>query len=272
MTTQPMTLDDILADLRRFPETMHLPLLHNGLGSPYVVIETDSDTVTTLAREKAVNTFRRVLLDPVRGLVMLMTPTSQHELLTKATDRLVSKMTERLGIPCELLGATRWGNAVKGSVEADDCYYIGDKAVGYVAARKEGYSAISEFTASNKPDLVVEVTVSHYDAVKVENYRKLNVPEYCQLKARKDKWGHLTDSDIEFLNLQAASGPTSIRVSEKLPGMTPAMLADCMNRMNATGMHEWDDVIDQTLLEYGIVPIDSDDNDGGGTPSGFAPA
>ncbi len=270
MTPQPITLDDILADLARFPETLHLPLLHNSLGSPYVVIETDADTVTALGKEAAVNAFRRVLLDPVRGLVMLMSPSRRHERLTRATDRFVPRSATRLGVDCEILGSNRWsGKGV--SVEADDGYYVGDKAVRYLASLKDSEAAADKFTADNAPDLVVEVTYSHYDAVKMGHYRSLGVPEYWQLKAYKGKQDKLQGSDVDFIDLQATPAPLHIPVSGKLHGITPAALADCMNRMNTARVSEWDEVIDQVLLDHGVILIDTDDNDGGGAPAGFVP-
>ena len=275
MPTQIMTFNDILADLKRFPQTMHLPTFHNALGSPYVVIETDPDTVASLANSNAINVFRRVLLDSVRGIVMLMSPSRRHERLTRATDRFVPRTSMRSDKPCETLGSTRWSDK-GGSVEADDAYYVGDKAVGYRLALKEGESAADAFVASKDPDLVVEVTYSHYDALKIERYSRMKEPpEYWQIKAHKGQDGTLSADDVQFLDLGAKGGPADIPVSGKLSEITREALAVCVNRMNVAGMDEWDDIIDQVLIEYGVVPVDADDdtddNDDGGTPTGFTP-
>ena len=45
-----------------------------SMGSEYVAFHASRDEVIALAESDLVNAFRRVILDPVRGLVMLMSP------------------------------------------------------------------------------------------------------------------------------------------------------------------------------------------------------
>ena len=249
-----MSIDAIRADLERFPEPLHLPLRYNSLGSPYVTIETDGATVTRLAEDSLINTFRRVLLDPPRGLVMLMSPSSRHEDLAITTDGLVEAITRAMHIGCTPLRATRWGDDNQGMVEADESYYVGAKADGYLAAKRVGLQAGEQFTREHAPDLVVEATVTHYDAYKLEAYKRLGVTEYWQIKADKRE-DLLKESDVLLMEVQS---DTAIAVSGLLPEVTPALLVECLNKLNVISRHEWHEVVSQVLRARGIISIDND--------------
>ncbi|MCY4153936.1 MAG: Uma2 family endonuclease [Gammaproteobacteria bacterium] len=252
MTPQSMSIDAIRADLQRFPEPLHLPLRYNSLGSPYVTIETDGATVARLAHDSVVNAFRRVMLDPLRGLVMLMSPSSRHEDLAIATDGLIEAITRAMRIGCTPLRATRWGDDNQGMVEADESYYVGAKADAYLAAKRVGLQAGERFTREHAPDLVVEATITHYDAYKLEAYKRLGVTEYWQLKADKRK-DLLKEADVLLMEVQS---DTAIAVSGLLPEVTPALLVECLNKLNVTSRHEWHEVVNQVLRARGIISID----------------
>ena len=59
-----LTLNEILADLERFPNTRFLAVHYDALESLYVALRASSRVVTQLAQQPVVNAFRRVLLDP----------------------------------------------------------------------------------------------------------------------------------------------------------------------------------------------------------------
>ena len=63
----------------------------NSLGSEYVAFHAGRDEVIALAESDLVNAhpFRRVVLDPVRGLVMLMSPSGGHETTSGFMDDFV---------------------------------------------------------------------------------------------------------------------------------------------------------------------------------------
>lgn len=54
-----------------------------SFGSEYLAFHASRDEVVALAQSDMVNTFRRVVLDPVRGLVMLMSPSGGHEITSR---------------------------------------------------------------------------------------------------------------------------------------------------------------------------------------------
>ena len=63
---------------------------HTGaLGSVIHVLRADPAAVAELAAVGGSRHFRRVCLDPVRGLITLMTPSRLHEDLTEIFDRIV---------------------------------------------------------------------------------------------------------------------------------------------------------------------------------------
>ena len=85
-----------------------------------------------LAESDLLNAFRRVILDPVRGLVMLMTPSGKHEITSRDMDRFVGCVAALKGIKTKQLGSTRWRreNDPKNTGNEADCsFYFGQKAI-----------------------------------------------------------------------------------------------------------------------------------------------
>ena len=70
---------------------MHQPATtHVGpLGSTIHVLRADAGTIAELAAIDWNRCFRRVCLDPVRGVIALMAPSNLHEDLTKIFDDIV---------------------------------------------------------------------------------------------------------------------------------------------------------------------------------------
>lgn len=64
--------------------------MHTGpLGSTIHVLRADPQTVVELASIDWNRSFRRVYLDPVRGLITLMAPSRLHEELARTLDHVV---------------------------------------------------------------------------------------------------------------------------------------------------------------------------------------
>ena len=65
---------------------------HTGpLGSTIHVLSADAGTITELAAIDWSRYFRRVCLDPVRGLITLLSPSHPHEDLTSISDDIVER-------------------------------------------------------------------------------------------------------------------------------------------------------------------------------------
>ena len=126
------TADEIIEDLKRFPNQRKLPLDYDSLGSPYTAFEATPEVIRTLAKHPVVNAFRRVLLEPARGLVMMTSPSGAHETQTRQVDKIVDAAIEILSLTGHMLGSTRWSNRGEGNdtgTEPDCCYYLGDNAL-----------------------------------------------------------------------------------------------------------------------------------------------
>ena len=195
-----------------------------SFGSEYLAFHTSRDEVIALAESELVNAFRRVVLDPVRGLIMLMSPSSGHETTSRRLDRFISSVATLKGVKMEQLGATRWRkeNEPKNTGNEADCsFYFGQKALGYVEACARSEDEGDAYTFRVAPDLVVEVGLTHESKEKYLSYRDKGVVEFWQLNARPRKQGGRLVA-VTFLDLQAQPKPMEIESSLNLPDVTPA--------------------------------------------------
>ncbi len=254
---QHLTADDILADLEYFPRTMCLPLRYNNLGSPYVAFAARPEVVDALVKHPVINAFRRVVLDPVRGFILLMAPSAEHESLAVHISDVVRIAASVLNLDSEDLRATRWrrrGDQENTGIEPDSCFYLGDNAVNYLNAIDKGQS--EEFIDVHPPDLVVEVTVSHFDNEKQVAYQERGVPEYWQIKAQRNAL-----PEVDFIDLQTNNSPRLLSTSKALPGLTVAAVQDCLQARRRARPRDYALAIRQALSEHGTVPVRRDGQD-----------
>ena len=252
------TAEEIIEDLKRFPNQRRLPLDYDSLGSPYTAFETTPEVIRALAKDPVVNAFRRVLLEPAQGLVMLLSPSGAHETLTRQVDKIVDAAIEILSLSGHMLGSTRWSNRGEGNdtgAEPDCCYYLGDNALAYLSAYDNNDE--EAFIAEYPPDLVVEVAPTHQDPDKQMANRNKGVPEYWHVKASQGERGtRRTPPDIVFLDLQAPHRPTVLSSSRALPGLTPDMVRTCLilnrERIRRGGYSR---AIRDTLATHGLRPV-----------------
>ncbi len=196
---------------------------HNSLGSEYVAFHAGRDEVIALAESDPVNAFRRVVLDPVRGLVMLMSPSYVHETISGDMDRFVSCVATLKGIKLRQLLSSRWrreGDPKNTGNEADCSFYFGRKALDYSDAYALGDVEVDAYASRTPPDLVVEVGLIHESKEKHLSYRDRGAVEFWQLNSRPRVRGRTIT--VAFLDLQASSGPLEIDAPLNLPGLTPA--------------------------------------------------
>ena len=145
--------------------TMHV----GPLGSVIHVLRADPQTVEQLAAIDWSRRFRRVCLDPVRGLITLMSPSWLHEDLTGIFDEIVDVAADRLGRVSKGLRSTRLrgrGEPPGTGMEPDCTFYIGERADGFLTALAEGESTADDYLERNAPDLVVEVELTNADTGK----------------------------------------------------------------------------------------------------------
>ena len=190
------------------------------LGSTVHVLRADADTIAELAAIEWSRHFRRVCLDPVRGIIVLMSPSYPHEDLSQilgdivdAAGSLISGVTKglrstRLRRPSEPPGT---------GMEPDCAFYVGERARGYFAALDEGDEAEAAFVERTAPDLVVEVEITNADEGKAARYGEMGVREMWRLHGRKGT----KELRVEILALDADTAPRLIEASRVLQGLTP---------------------------------------------------
>ena len=196
-----------------------------SMGSEYVRFRLDPEAVPLLTEKFDWNLLaRRVFIDPVTGVVDLMTPSSTHERFSRGADRVMDAIARR-GQPVAPLGSTRWRrpeDPTNTGAEPDACYYLGDRA-----ERLDKIDPLDEhehdaFALENPPDLVIEVERSSGDGDKPLAYRRLGVPEMWRI----DISGNVREAVM--LDLQAPDGPAELESSIVLPGATPAFVLEAL--------------------------------------------
>ena len=195
--------------------------MHTGpLGSTVHVLHADAGTIAELAAIDWNRHFRRVCLDPVRGIITLMAPSRLHEDLSDILGHVVGAAGSILTGAMKGIRSTRLrepGEPPDTGMEPDCAFYVGERAKGYLAALAEGDAAADAYVERVAPDLVVEVEITHADAGKVERYGELGVRELWRLHGRKGT----RELRAEFLALHPERAPRRLDASEALEGFTP---------------------------------------------------
>ena len=203
--------------------TMHV----GPLGSSIHVLRADAQTVEQLAEIDWNRHFRRVCLDPVRGLITLMSPSRLHEDLSDIFGDIVDAAADALGCASKGLRSTRLrgrGEPPGTGMEPDCTFYVGERADGYQTALTEGEAAADAFLEHTAPDLVVEVELTNADAGKAERYGQMGVRELWRLHGRKGS----RELAADFLALHPEDAPRLLAASQVLEGLTPADVCDAV--------------------------------------------
>ena len=203
--------------------TMHV----GPLGSAIHVLRADAQTIEQLAAIDWNRHFRRVCLDPVRGLITLMSPSRLHEDLSEIFGEIVGSAADALGRASKGLRSTRLrgrGEPPGTGMEPDCTFYVGERADGYQVALVEGEAAADAFLEHTAPDLVIEVELTNADAGKVERYGQMGVRELWRLHGRKGS----REIAADFLALHPEGAPRLLAASHVLEGLTPADVCEAV--------------------------------------------
>ena len=190
------------------------------LGSTVHVLRADAGTIAELAAIDWSRHFRRVCLDPVRGVITLMSPSHPHEDLTAILDDVVDAAGSALAGAAKKLRSLRLrgqGEPPGTGMEPDCAFYVGERATGYFEALGEGDAAIASFVERTAPDLVVEVEITSADEGKAERYGDMGVRELWRLHGRKGTRA----LRVEFVALHSGMAPRLLETSLVLPELTP---------------------------------------------------
>ena len=213
--------------------------LHTGpLGSTIHVLRADAATIAELAAVDWNRAFRRVCLDPVSGLIVLMTPSRLHEDLSEILGDIVDIAASTLRGAVRGLRTSRLrepGAPPGTGMEPDCAFYVGENARAYREALKEGDDAAEAFFERTPPDLVVEVEITSAARGKIARYADLGVPELWLFRPRD---GKDDDPELDFLALRPRADPRPLAVSNVLGTLTPADVRDAMNGMRLSLTHD----------------------------------
>ena len=197
------------------------------LGSTIHTLHAGPDTIAALAAVDWSRHFRRVCLDPVRGLVTLMSPSRLHDDLAGIFVDIVDIAAGALGRPSKGLLTTRLrgrGEPPGTGMEPDCAFYVGDRARDYRAALVEGEAAADAFLERTAPDLVVEVEITHADVGKIERYRDIGVRELWRILARRGS----REIGAEFLALRPGHPPRPLAASAVIAGLEPSDVCEAV--------------------------------------------
>ena len=212
--------------------------MHTGpLGSAIHVLRADAGTIAELAAIDWSRHFRRVRLDPVRGLITLMSPSHLHEDLADIFDDIVDVAGSTLGGAVKGLRSTRLrghGEPPGTGMEPDCAFYLGERAREFRDVLVEGEAEAVAFIERVAPDLVVEVEITHADAGKVERYGEMGVQELWRLHGRRDT----RELRADFLALRPGSAPRALDASELLEGLTPADVCEAVEGVRFSLTHD----------------------------------
>ena len=212
-------------------------MLTGPLGSTIHVLHADAGTIAELAAIDWNRCFRRVCLDPVRGIITLMAPSFPHEDLAEILGHVVDAAGSSLAGAARGIRSTRLrgrGEPPGTGMEPDCAFYLGERAKELRAAIIEGKAAADAFIERNAPDLVVEVEITHADKGKIERYGEMGVRELWWLHGRKDSW----ELRAEFLALDPGGAPRKLDASMLLEGLTPEDVCKAVEGVRVSLTHD----------------------------------
>lgn len=167
------------------------------------------------------------------GRLSLVSPSYRHETLKKLLDYFIASALAGLGVPFLPAGSTTFRRKRKrGGVEADETYYIANRA------RIQGKAAV-DLRIDPPPDLAVEVVVAHDADDAIEVYRRLGVPEV---------W-ICTPAEIVMLTLAEDGRYAEVESSAAVPGVRAAEVHSWINRPMEAGVTAWADEVRRWAAE-----------------------
>ena len=205
--------------------------MHTGpLGSTIHVLRADPETVAALAAVDWNRHFRRVWLDPVLGIITLMAPSNLHEDLTSLLDHIVDAAGSVIAGAARGIRSTRLRGPDEPpgtGMEPDGAFYIGKRAKGYLAARREGAPEAEAYVFRVAPDLVVETEITNIDEGKIQRYADLGVRELWRLRGRRGTY----DLEVDILALRACHPSRKLAASQVLEGLTPDDVCEAVEKV-----------------------------------------
>ncbi len=222
---------------KHYPDHYPAPQAIGSMGSAFWQYQVPPDLIPHIADKIDWDRLgRRVLIDPIAGIISWMSPSGRHEIFAEATDDIVTATGDIINSEIRGVRGKCWKrpeDPKPTGMEADTSYYIGTKAEGWITAFRtglaEGGETLAEERASayekeNPPDLVVEIEITNLDRTKPNKYARLGVREMWQVtRIRKDDQ---LKTEVRILELQVEGGPCEVSQSRVLPGLKADVLPE----------------------------------------------
>lgn len=156
-------------------------------------------------RENEENWHVRMAYD--NGRLELMSPSPDHEAVTKLVAQMIEALTAELRIPRRSLRSTTWKRRELGKgCEADECYYIQNH--NRVRQRRNVDLAVDP-----PPDLVVETEISRSAVQRMRIYAALGVPEIWRWR-KKGLTAYSLGNDGKYVEREFSLNLPMLRVKE----------------------------------------------------------
>lgn len=136
---------------------------------PFVILHNVGwQTYQTLLADMGEHRSARLAFD--RGTLEIKMPSKLHELINRLLERIVTTLTEELGMNILSLGSTTFSyEALEQGFEPDSCFYIQNAD----RVHPEDDTPPQDFP----PDLVVEVDITSSSRSRLNIYKAIGVPE-----------------------------------------------------------------------------------------------
>ncbi len=160
-----------------------------------------------------------------RGLVEIMSPSYEHEIILEWIARLIGIVAVECDRPMRSAGSTTWRRAdLQKGIEPDKCFYFKNEPV--VRGKKT-----IDLSVDSPPDLAIEIEIEFSNPLldRIAIYSAIGVPEIWIWR----------DGAISFRRLQDDATYRLIDRSECLPLLTPGEVAAALASIAEVGETAW---------------------------------
>jgi Uma2 family endonuclease len=157
-----------------------------------------------------------------RGLLEIISPSSEHERYNRTLALLVEVLAEELDIDVDNLGSTTFRREdIERGFEPDSCFYIED------ARAVRGKTRI-DLTSDPAPDLVIEIDITRGSLDKLPIYAQIGVPEIWRFDGK----------DLTILGL-VSGNYKQLDQSDAFPLLTSGILTNLITESNTLKRTAW---------------------------------
>jgi Uma2 family endonuclease len=158
-----------------------------------------------------------------RGILEIMSPSSEHERLGRLIGRMIEAFTEEMGIPIQSGGSTTLKSELKQrGLEPDECYYIANEP------QVRELDDI-DLSVNPPPDLAIEVDITSSSLDQLGIYAALGVPEVWICDGKH----------LQIYRLQGDGSYSLQDRSPTFPSLPPKTILDFLARRKKTDETSW---------------------------------